>query len=191
MKRILIGIALLASLISGYAPFAQAQAPLTFTGTINEDSGCMAIVTHSFPADIVTFTVPVNGDYTITYQSHTWTGDPWSYVMQAPYDPSVAAVAQTLLATIRTVLPSATITLTAGTTYYLATNNNQSKNSSERFIYAECLARVATDSGSYIITSDIPAPIPPTPIPTMTQWSLMLLALLLGMVGITRIRRQV
>ena len=37
------------------------------------------------------------------------------------------------------------------------------------------------------VTSDLPS----TPIPTMNQWSLMLLALLLGMVGITRIRRQV
>ena len=37
------------------------------------------------------------------------------------------------------------------------------------------------------VTSDLPIP----PIPTMTQWSLMLLALLLGMVGIVRVRRQV
>jgi hypothetical protein len=37
------------------------------------------------------------------------------------------------------------------------------------------------------VTSDLPS----KPIPTMSQWSLMLLALLLGMVGITRIRRQV
>lgn len=37
------------------------------------------------------------------------------------------------------------------------------------------------------VTSDLPS----KPIPTMTQWSLMLLALLLGMVGVARIRRQV
>ena len=41
-------------------------------------------------------------------------------------------------------------------------------------------------SGAWV-TSDLPS----VPIPTMTQWSLMLLALLLGMVGITRIRRPV
>ena len=32
---------------------------------------------------------------------------------------------------------------------------------------------------------------PSVTIPTMSQWSLMLLALLLGLVGITRVRRQV
>lgn len=35
------------------------------------------------------------------------------------------------------------------------------------------------------VTGDLPVP----PIPTMTQWSLMLMALLLGMVGIARVRR--
>jgi len=48
-------------------------------------------------------------------------------------------------------------------------------------------------------SSDVPGIwetyIPPTtlttPIPTMAQWALMLMALLLGLIGITRIRRQV
>jgi len=52
---------------------------------------------------------------------------------------------------------------------------------------------VTTSSRGYVgttgvwVTSDLPS----IPIPTMTQWSMMLMALLLGMVGIARIRRQV
>lgn len=47
-------------------------------------------------------------------------------------------------------------------------------------------ASVSRIQGEWV-TSDLPS----TPIPTMTQWSLMLLALMLGMVGIARVRRQV
>jgi hypothetical protein len=39
-----------------------------------------------------------------------------------------------------------------------------------------------------IMDTDIVPPLPSTPIPTMSQWSLMLLTLLLGMVGFARLR---
>ena len=52
----------------------------------------------------------------------------------------------------------------------------------------------ALDGGSiWPITGSGPpvvSPLPSTPVPTLSQWSLMLLALLLGMVGIARVRRQ-
>ncbi len=138
----------------GILPLAQAQTPQIFSGTIDDSNGCMTTGSAAFPADIIPFTVPVTGNYTFTYQSHTWGDTPGdtllSYIVAAPYDPSVDVFTQDYMygaASSSPLFTSRTPALNAGVTYYLAVNNNTLFTD-----YTTCLARASTDSGTYTIT---------------------------------------
>ena len=75
---------------------AQAQEGVNFTGTINNGSGCMLIDIpgNAYPAHVIPFTLPAAGHYTFTYQSHTWSGVLYSYIVAGSYDPSVDILSQ-------------------------------------------------------------------------------------------------
>ena len=151
-----ISIMALATLAMGSHVQAQGGT-VNFAGTIDNSSGCMliGIPGNAVPATITPFTVPVAGDYTFTYQSHSWSGELYAYIVVAPYDPSVDVYSQDTAPgpSSHPQLPGVvTITLEdADATYYLVVMNAESIDT-----YAECIARTSTNSGSYLITSTVP-----------------------------------
>ena len=148
---LIIGSMTVAALATG--SLAQAQGGTTFTGTINNSNGCMLADANAYPVHIITFTVPTTGEYTFTYQSHTWSNDLVAYIVRDPYDPAVSIYAQFWGAgpSSHPAMPSTvTVELEAGI-WHLGVTNLQVIDT-----YAECLARETTDAGSYAITSDLP-----------------------------------
>jgi len=210
MKRILIGIALLACLISGYANAA------TYTFTGNNFTSVNGVYTTAMKiTGSVTTSVPIppnSTEYDISGILTSWsffdgvqTINNTNGTLNPLWPPAITTdsmgnITQGRLFVL--VNPIATevgqlnsyISLDFGT---LALDDREDLVKKD----AECLSVVngfcATHTsphfgyndmvGGVWVTSDPPS----VPIPAMSQWSLMLLALLLGMVGITRIRRQV
>ena len=145
LKKFAILLAI-SSMALGIVPLAQAQGPYTFTGTVDDSSGCITLNTYGFPTDITAFTVPVTGHYTVAYQSHTWTETLVSYVVAAPFDPTTNLYTQDFQYGAFSTMPPATLSLSAGVTYYMAVSNN-----ALMVDYATCMARTSTDSGTYSI----------------------------------------
>lgn len=144
-------LSLLAVIVLPVAAPALAQ-DMTLSGTINDASGCRVDGGDWYVYDEVSFTPTVTGKYTISYVSHTWSGDYYPFIFQAPYDPTVDPDAQNYLGQ---AYPTLTLELIAGVTYVLAIDNDQ-----EFDTQGGCLDRGRTDSGTYTFTVTLSASCP-------------------------------
>lgn len=120
----------------------------SISGTINDSSGCVTPGGVA-PGDIIQFTVSESGSYTFSYGPHTWANSAWSYLHEGSFDPTQGSFLQSsFINRVNSTgsAPTFSTTLTAGTTYYLATNNNQGLGT-----IALCNARGSTDSGTYTV----------------------------------------
>jgi len=207
MKRILISIALLACLISGYAHAVT----YTYTGQnytyVEPPYTTDMKVTGSFTTS--TPIPPNSSDYDFSAILTSWslndglqTIDNTNGVFSPNRPPSVTTDDTGTITTIRFwgFTPPVS-TIVGDTDSYIRLNPPRSIAASGGSQDIDCtflnngfcwgwgstgITAFTRDEGVWV-TSDLPS----TPIPTMTQWSLMLLALMLGLVGIARIRRQV
>jgi len=203
MKRILIGIALLTSLISGYAH------AVTYTYTGDNFTRANGVYT---PAMRVTGTfttsalVPPNRtDYDISGILTSWsffdgvqTINSSNGTFKPPRPPLVTTDAFGGITStsfyfyrvpIATVVGAENDLIWIGRFQDFAALDALCDRVTDGYcdVWAFAADRAVSSVRGAWVTSDLPS----KPIPTMSQWSLMLLALMLGMVALARIRRQV
>lgn len=202
MKRILISFALLATLMSSYAYAAT----YTYTGDAYTEAAGVYTTDMRVTGTLVT-SDPIPPDFSgdISGMLTSWSfNDGVQTITSADgeFSPNVLPLVLTdehgvIINSILVFLSSPIATTIGATDEFIGVFVGASLGSTDIACssvengYCYSWPLLDTDYGvaeSYgVWETFIP---PPTSIPTMSQWSLMLLALLLGMVGIARIRRK-
>lgn len=130
----------------------------TISGTFEDSSPCFLWrpgFSYSYhPYDSVRFTVPTTATYTFSFASKSITNVVWFYLYEGIHDtnqnfdqPSFLGIASSNGYNGGQI----TANLTAGTTYIMATNNAE-----DFFTRADCLNRLGTLTGNYVLNVTSP-----------------------------------